>query len=78
MGTVLDTIEYAYGNTNWGDMLTGYGDNTIRNLIFSGNPYTFTYTKSSNVPLVYHYVLNLQGDVVRLVTDDGITFVTNS
>ena len=46
LGTVLDTIEYTYGNTNWGDMLTGYGDNTIRNLIFSGNPFmdgTWTY-----------------------------------
>ena len=147
---MLDTVEYAYGNTNWGDMLTGYGDNTIRNLIFSGNPlsdgtwtytwehgrelmrmtgsgktitfeynadglrvsktvdgvvhnyvysggklvqetygdtkldfsydaygnpYTFTYSDGT-ISFVYHYVLNLQGDVVRLVTDDGITVAT--
>ena len=42
-----------------------------------GNPYTFTYSDGT-ISFVYHYVLNLQGDVVRLVTDDGITVVTNS
>ena len=42
----------------------------------NGNPYTFSYTKGDNSPSVYHYVLNLQGDVVRIVTNKGVTRVT--
>ena len=54
-----------------------YGDTKL-NFSYDayGNPYTLTYTKGSNAPVVYHYVLNLQGDVIRLVTDDGITVAT--
>ena len=150
LGTALDTIEYAYGNTNWGDMLRSYDGNSVMHYVFSGNlmrdgtwtyawehgrelmrmtgsgktitfeynadglrvsktvdgvvhnyvysggklvqetygntkldfsydaygnPYTFTYSDGT-ISFVYHYVLNLQGDVVRLVTDDGITVAT--
>ena len=56
-----------------------YGDTKLNfSYDANGNPYTFSYTKGDNSPSVYHYVLNLQGDVVRIVTDDGITVVTNS
>ena len=150
LGTALDTINYTYGNSSWGDLLTGYDGNTIIYLLFgnpirdgtwtytwehgrelagmtssdkaityeynadglrisktvdgvvhnyvysggklveetygdtklnfsydaNGNPYTFSYTKGNNSPSVYHYVLNLQGDVVRIVTNKGVTRVT--
>ena len=56
-----------------------YGDTKLNfSYDANGNPYTFSYTKGDNSPSVYHYVLNLQGDVVRIVTDDGITVVTDS
>ena len=43
-----------------------------------GNPYTLKYTKGSDTPLIYHYVVNLQGDVIRIVNSSGVTRVTYS
>ena len=54
-----------------------YGDTKLNfSYDANGNPYTFSYTKGNNSPSVYHYVLNLQGDVVRIVTNKGVTRVT--
>ena len=54
-----------------------YGDTKLNfSYDANGNPYTFSYTKGDNSPSVYHYVLNLQGDVVRIVTNKGVTRVT--
>ena len=57
-------VQKAYGDTKLDFSYDAYG-----------NPYTFTYSDGT-ISFVYHYVLNLQGDVVRLVTDDGITVAT--
>ncbi len=54
-----------------------YGDTKLNfSYDANGNPYTFSYTKGDKAPSVYHYVLNLQGDVVRIVTNKGVTRVT--
>ena len=150
LGTALDTVNYAYSISSWGDLLTSYDgsavhcdtignpilsspwgyiwehgrelagmtnlgeniafeynadglrikktvDGVVHNYVYSGgklveetygdtklnfsydangNPYTFSYTKGDKDPSVYHYVLNLQGDVVRIVTNKGVTRVT--
>ena len=57
-------VQETYGNTKLDFSYDAYG-----------NPYTFTYSDGT-ISFVYHYVLNLQGDVIRLVTDDGITVAT--
>ena len=37
----------------------------------SGNPYALTYTNGTETPVTYYYVVNLQGDVIRLVSTNG-------
>ena len=39
----------------------------------SGNPYALTYTNGTETPVTYYYVVNLQGDVIRLVSTNGAT-----
>ena len=39
----------------------------------SGSPYTLTYTNGTASPVTYYYVVNLQGDVIRLVSANGAT-----
>ncbi len=40
-----------------------------------GNPYTLTYTVGTATPLIYHYVVNFQGDVIRIVNAASVTRV---
>lgn len=37
----------------------------------SGRPFAMTYQRANDAPQTYYYVLNLQGDVVKLVTASG-------
>ena len=37
----------------------------------SGSPYALTYTNGTETPVTYYYVVNLQGDVIRLVSTNG-------
>ncbi len=37
----------------------------------SGRPFAMTYQSANEDPQTYYYVLNLQGDVVKLVTESG-------
>ena len=39
----------------------------------SGSPYTLTYTNGTASPVTYYYVVNLQGDVIWLVSANGAT-----
>ena len=46
LGAILDTVPYTYGDSDWGDLLTGYDGKTISNDAI-GNPLsdgTWTYT----------------------------------
>jgi len=37
----------------------------------SGKPFALKYTNGTAEPVIYYYVLNLQGDVVKLITESG-------
>ena len=37
----------------------------------SGRPFAMTYQRANDAPQTYYYVLNLQGDVVKLIDQDG-------
>jgi hypothetical protein len=37
----------------------------------SGKPFALTYTNGTATPVTCYYVLNLQGDVVNLLDEDG-------
>ena len=46
LGAILDTVPYTYGDSDWGDLLTGYDGKTITYDAI-GNPLsdgTWTYT----------------------------------
>ena len=38
----------------------------------SGRPFALIYTNGTNAPVTYYYILNLQGDVVKLVNENGV------
>ena len=39
----------------------------------SGRPFAFNYTPEGSTPNTYYYILNLQGDVVQIIDEGGVT-----
>ena len=63
LGTAISTVNYTYGNSTWGDLLTKYGSTTI------------TYDAIGNPTKIGGYDLTWQGRELQSWSDDECTTV---